>query len=89
MAQEVFITGATGFLGRRLLAKLLRQTDWPFHVLVRSQYAQDLLTHHVPVTLQGHLRFVGRDKGLHVTLNETAISWACSAYPQHSTLSTT
>lgn len=43
MANDIFITGASGFLGRRLLAELLRAADGRFHVLVRSARAQSLI----------------------------------------------
>lgn len=34
--RDVLFTGATGFLGRRLLQVLLARTDWTFHLIVRD-----------------------------------------------------
>lgn len=34
--REVLFTGATGFLGRRLLETLLARTNWKFHVFIRD-----------------------------------------------------
>ncbi len=40
-AQTLFFTGATGFLGARLLHDLLNATDWRFCCLVRANDPQD------------------------------------------------
>jgi nucleoside-diphosphate-sugar epimerase len=61
MAQKVFITGATGFLGLRLLAELLRQTDCRFILLVRSPCAQAIVGKHFGPSDLSRLRFVRGD----------------------------
>jgi len=61
MAADIFITGATGFLGSRLLAGLLRHTDCRFHLLVRSHCAEDLLTRHLPPADLARVCFVRGD----------------------------
>ncbi len=61
MPRELFITGASGFLGRHLVKAMLAESDDTFHLLVRSDRAERLLRQDLQDGDTRRVRFVRGD----------------------------
>jgi nucleoside-diphosphate-sugar epimerase len=61
MPRELFITGASGFLGRHLIKAMLAESDDTLRLLVRSDSAERLLKHELEGDDARRVRFVRGD----------------------------
>jgi nucleoside-diphosphate-sugar epimerase len=61
MGKDIFITGASGFLGRNLLRAFADTSDDHFFLLVRSPQAERLIGHHLSGIEESRFSFVRGD----------------------------